>query len=223
MAYTRTNPDKTQLARSPSVRGLTLCLLVLALGLLGWRALSMFSAPVPVANAHAFTPLAETLTGPGHVRVESDPNGALLILIDGPEGALSNALVTRLRNLASRLYPDAPPATIEQYPFADGATPRPSSTDLAELAVLLLIAGGLALSLGRSIVRAPNHLPDLTTPAHPPASFHPPSLQSVSEPAHAAPPAQLDTVEKAADLAQEDPEATAAIIRQWLHREEGRA
>ena len=92
MSYVRARLTQTQVqTQSISQQKLAFALLVLTIGLLGWRALTVFTAPDSMTAPSAFERMAETVTGPHEVRVEQGENGALVILIDGPAGALASA------------------------------------------------------------------------------------------------------------------------------------
>lgn len=201
--------------------GLCFALLALAIILLGWRTITVFTTPPSKAAPSAMAAMVETITGPGRARIAQGADGAFLILIDGPVGALASGDVAKLRALAAALAPDAPPAIINQYPFAAGTPLRPGQAALGEigaLCLLVVLAGWLALTLPH---KAGNAAPVQISPQ--PDDHHtarPPALTARNIPASAPP---LSPVEKAAHLAQTDPEATAAIIRKWLRQEEGHA
>lgn len=224
-ARSKSRPSRAGATRNASPQGLAFLVLGLALLLLGWRALTVLTAPAQNQINPAFTAAAETITGPDKLRVVEGDNGQLLILIDGPEGALASADATKLRQLAETLYPNAPPATIRQYPFAKGTPANPKTADLAELGVLMvlvLLAGGLIFRISSSA--KPDFEADTTLSHHPRARAVPvnqtPALSAVPVKRSASP---QSPVEKATDLAQKNPEATAAIIRKWLRQEESRA
>jgi len=202
---------------APLWRKLAFAVFALAIGLLGWRGIAIFTAPAAPAPSSAFERIAETVTGPHQVRVEQGETGTLIILIDGPVGALSKADAEKLRSLAGALYPSAPPAIINQYPFASGTLTRPSNGALGELAalgVLVLLSGWLVLTRitqDRASVQIPEKTPSIAPETTLPAK----TLKPLHEP--------VSPVDKAAQLAQKEPEVTAAIIRKWLRQEEGHA
>lgn len=193
--------------------------LILALGLAGWRTVQVFTA-APSDPGSPFVQLAETITGPGRVRLGEGTDGNLLILIDGPAGALSGDTANRLRGLAARLYPDARPPTIQQYAFAPGTAGRPTNAELAEIAILALLAG---LAGWFVLAFRPNE-PGLAGYAASPRALPPANDTSSTVPLRPAPEmpalAQIDPVENAALLAEQDPRTTAAIIRNWLRGRE---
>lgn len=194
-------------------------LFVLALGLLGWRSVAVFTAPAAPVTASPFATLIETVTGPGTVRIAAGETGQMLVLIDGPEGALSNANLSQIRQMASALYPDAPTPSIRQYPFADGLAARPSTAELGELgalALLTVIAGWFALTAA-SLRVTPSQM-DRTLPSSPrerrDALLAQPSALSTAD---------AGEVDAAMALAAKDPRAAAAIIKTWLSTESGHA
>lgn len=207
-----------------TLRGPAFVLLALTLGLLGWRALAVFTIPALTPPASGLTAMVETITGPNRVRIAEGTDGARIILIDGLDGSLSKADITKLRELTSALYPDAPPAIIRQFPFAGGHLLRPDKILLAELAILGLLAG---FTLWFVMYLAPG-TPRATGPLREPETHRLPALRASPAKAQPAirpltPRHELSPVEKATQLAQTDPETTAAIIRKWLQQEGSRA
>jgi len=220
-ARLKDTPAALPRADAATWRKLAFALCLLASGLLGWRAIAIFTAPASSAAPSSFERIAETVTGTHQVRVEQGENGALLILINGEIGALANADVTKLRSLAAALYPSAPPAIVRQYPFATGALARPSNSALGELGVLgllVMLSGWLVLSLTGQKTES--------TQAHRKTHSAPLAEQPVSHKqlkAETPAPELISPVDKALQMAQKDPEATAEIIRIWLRQEEGHA
>ena len=219
MAHARAD-FKTQ--ASPT-RFLVMGMFVLAFGLLGWRALNVFTATPAQGPPSELSSLVETITGQNRASTALSETGTPIILIDGAEGTLSTVEVARLRELASALYPTAGPAIIKQYPFASGTPTRPGPAALAELAALAIfvgLTGWFALTGTQSARKAElmSTLPDslLSTralAADPPAAARSPATANTAQ----------DPLARAAEIARKDPKATAAIIRNWLHREGGHA
>ena len=200
-----------------ALRKLAFALFALAIGLLGWRALAIFTAPAAPGPSSAFERIAETVTGAHQVRVEQGENGTLVILIDGPVGALASTDIEQLRSLAGALYPSAPPAIVRQYPFASGPLTRPGNDDLGELTalgLLVLLSGWLVLTCLIQD-RTPEQIPTQAPSAAPETTLPTKTLKPLHEP--------VSPVEKATQLAQKDPQTTAAIIGKWLRQEEGHA
>lgn len=200
----------------PSARLLAVCVLLIACGLLAWRAVSVFTTQAVSAPASEFTQLVEAVAGTGNVRIAQAETGQMLVLIDGPSGALSNQTATQIRQMATLLYPDTPAPAIRQFPFADGAMMRPGHAALAELAalgILIALAAGLVLTL-----RAPHATSEPmqteTLPDTRPGQRRTPQM---ALPDHAAP--DDPEVAAALQLASRDPKATAALIRTWLKPE----
>lgn len=206
---------------------IALAIFALALGIFAWRAVSVFTMPPPpAAAATELGQLAETIVGPGQVRVAKADNGAIIFLVDGPPGELSRADVVKLRELATLLHPNSAPASVRQYPFAVGTPAQPTREALLELAamtILLGLSGFFALMLTqnsrtRSAMQSEPANPqerrssDDSTPAAR-ASRRPSRI--VTKPRH--------SIETATELAQRDPKLTAAIIRKWLQQQESTA
>jgi len=214
-------------AHTSPARFLVMGMFVLALGLLGWRAVTVFTAAPTQAPASELSSLVETITGQNRASTALSENGTPIILIDGPEGTLTTLEIARLRELASALYPAGGPAIIKQYPFASGTPTRPNSAALAELAALATLAGltgWFALTMTQSARKA-EPMPALPVS---PLSAHTqkaemPAKALVPTPAHSAQAPAQDPLARAAEIARKDPKATAAIIRNWLHREGGHA
>lgn len=197
-------------------------LFVLALGLLGWRGVAVFTAPAAPETASPFASLVETVTGPGTVRIGTGETGQMLVLIDGPPGALSNAQLSQIRQMAGALYPDAPPPSIRQYPFAEGLAPRPSTAALGELgalALLTVIAGWFALTVAP--LRATSSQMTPASPSNASERRATPSAVTGRRTAHS--PAETGEVDAAMALAAKDPRAAAAMIKTWLSAESGHA
>jgi hypothetical protein len=202
---------------------LAYALFALALVALGWRAVSVFTSQAAPVTKSEFAIVADALIGPGKTRVIEGDAGTRLILIDGLEGSLSSANITRLRELAGALYPDAPTITIKQFEFADGSPGKPDAATLGELAwlgLLVMLSAWLAF-------RTPAATAALASA--PPASAYlaqtpPPQQRTVRSQSPDVPPArQKIQLEQVAALAQDKPHETAAIIEKWLRQEEGSA
>lgn len=201
---------------------LALAVFVLALGLFSWRAVVIFTIPASAPAPTGLSSLVETVTGPGLARIARSENGAVIILIDGPEGTLSTADTARLRDLVSVLYPASAPAIIKQYPFAPGTPKRPDTAALAELsalAILLGLSGWFALTVAGSkrksvpmLTNAPQ--PETSALVQRPASIAQPAPSSKSAPEQAA----HSALEQAGAIARENPKITAKIIANWLHQ-----
>lgn len=215
--------SKVSLEQTTSpMRMAALGLFVLAGALLGWRAVDVFTAPSGPEIASPFTALVETVTGAGTARVAAAESGQMLVLIDGPEGALSSATVTQISQMASALYPHAPPPIVRQYPFAVGVAARPADTALGELAalgLLTVIAGWFALTLS-SARASPAPMEHVSSPS--PRNLRQMPLETPAASAQAS-LAAPSSVEEAVELATGDPRATAAIIKTWLRQEGGHA
>ena len=204
----------------PSAKLLAVCALMVACSLLAWRAINIFTTPSVAAPPSEFTQLVETVAGTGNVRIAQAETGQLLVLIDGPSGALSNQNATQIRQMAALIYPDTPAPSIRQFPFADGAMMRPGNAALAELAalgILITLSAGLVLTL-----RAPHAT---SKPMQTDAPSHTsPGQRRAAQLALPTQAAQQDTdIAAALQLASRDPKATAALIRTWLKPEGGHA
>ena len=219
MAYAREDFK----AQASPTRFLVMGMFALAIGLFSWRALNVFTATPAQGPASELSSLVETITGQNRASTALSETGTPIILIDGPEGTLTTVEIARLRELASALYPAGGPAIIKQYPFANGTPTRPGPAALAELAALAVfvgLTGWFALTVTQSARKAElmSTLPDspLSTRAPaavPPAAAHSPATANTAQ----------DPLTRAAEIANKDPKATAAIIRNWLHREGGHA
>lgn len=207
---------------------LVIAMLVLAFGLFGWRAMAVFTSPqshAPTSSASGeLTALVETVTGPNKARIAISQSGAPIILVDGVEGTLSSADAMRLRSLASALNPDAPPAIIRQYVFADGTPARPNAAalgELAALAILLGLAGWSALTVTqttrKSLPMSPRPYPSDQAPAPRAAQGLAPIISPTGEPSDIK--HQNNALDRASALARDNPQATAAIIGTWLRQE----
>lgn len=216
--------DRAQLGSRPArSRDFAVCIFVLAIGLLGWRAVGVFTSPPTQSATPALTALVETITGAQTTQIAITDTGAALILINGPENGLSAADAGKIRQFAATLSPNAPPPVIRQFEFAAGAPTRPDMAELAELAllgVLVILSGMLALARRVQSVR-PN--PAIVAAANDDRA-QVSSLAPMAAKHRALSPASVSalpqSVDQAIKLANNNPQKTAQIIRQWMRQDE---
>ncbi|MEM1105606.1 MAG: hypothetical protein AAGH87_04380 [Pseudomonadota bacterium] len=188
--------------------------LVLALGVLSWRAADRFAtAPPTPAGASAaelrLTGLLETVLGANQVRVHqalrADKSQSFLVLLNaqGPGSVFDESRLTSLLNEALAIDPLAgDTVTFEYAAFATGpAVPWPLQA-WAELAALF----GICASLGGAL---------MTPVSRPPPRVAEPSVRPKAE---AGPNLPVDPLPRrlAAQRMAEDPSHAAQIIRRWL-------
>lgn len=208
-------------------------LCALAFGLLAWRCLSIYSAPLTLDSQHPLSELVAAIVGPGNAQISETANGNLLILLNGPAGAIDPVVATQLTDIvqAASIHETGP--VLKQFPFATKAGFNPTETELTELAGLGLLAS-LALMLAfasrsqASAMPAPDHA---HTPAKLPQSYMSEFADIFSD-ASSPPPfdvgPQLAPVElmdaeasphalaDAQRFAQANPDVTAKVIETWI-------
>jgi hypothetical protein len=203
----------------PLVPALAAFALLIALGLLGWRAAALFSqASGDVARGPAETALYATLepvAGKGHLRLAltRDAAGArtVFMLLDSASNA-DRAQLQGVAALAAGLSAEAGDRVIiEETAFASTSA-VPGIAGWAELAALsgLALLSGLIWSVSlRTATTAPAAIPAI--PAAPDAPLPRNDLTAARRPVAAAPPPSA-----AADLARTDPAGAADILREWM-------
>lgn len=212
-------------SRPAGRRDIAVCICILAFGLFGWRAIATFTNTPAQSTAPALTALVETVTGALTTRIAISDTGAALILIDGAENGLSAADASKIRQFTAAIYPDAPPPTIRQYPFATGTPGRPAQSALIELGLLFVLS---ALSLWIAVSARPEPVEDDTIDAANDDDRITRSTLSrvgprapISQPERQHPrQAQSQTLSQANKLAENNPKQTALIIRKWLRQDE---
>ncbi len=211
MAVPDTIAGHAQRDRLRLLAGLVSGLCLLALGL---RSVALFTAPAPTSPASGIVTLAESVTGPGRVRIGDSGSGGLIVLIDGPETPVEPVLAGRLTRILSTVAPDRD-IQFDRFPFARGASPRPSLAGLGELAAL-----GLAAALAGWLVLTMQAIGP--TPADMIRSRIAPALPRLREPAAdpqvraPGPRGRPRASDEAASLAAANPARAAAVIRGWL-------
>jgi len=202
-------------------------LCALALGLLGWRGLAIFTNPPAAPSPHPLSAMVETVVGPGNARISATASGELLILLNGPVGAIDPATAMRLTEIASAISATGSAPLIKQFPFAREAVSAPTQTELAELSILGLIAGlafYCALAMRSAAAFADRTPKPISGSMQMPSAFlgataAPPPFDNGP---HIAPanlmPGQANekSLADAQRFAQDNPEVTAQVIEHWI-------
>ncbi len=206
---------KTQ---SPYPRLIALAALILAAGLLSFRAYDVFGAvksdPVGSALERELTYLLEPITGAEKVRVSvtGRVDRTVLVMIDGEMGSDLRAPRTQIESIliASLGFdPASDTLTLTQFPFARGVGGSLTALEIAELTGL----GLLCAMLFASLVGAPS-APARTETTEPAPRRAPSVVQPARLP---APPTSMDAdLNDAAKLAESNPNETASLVRDWL-------
>jgi len=206
----------TQTDPSRRLRALAIAGAALAFGLMAWRGASVLTANVPAEPAsqqdrHILN-LIEPVTGPGNARVSvrySGENGgrSFLVLINGAETNASPYAprIESLLTAGAGYEPASDKLTLQQFPFAQGASAAPQPAEIAEIAalgLLTLLLCFLGLSPRREAPRQAEALPQSE------------GAQSPTE-IMTRKPAPLKT-SRAAQAAAEDPAKAAEVIRKWM-------
>ena len=213
-------PDQSALKSSNPLLVWSLC--VLALGLLGWRCVAIFSsAPEPVTD-HPLAEIVSVVVGAGNAQISETASGDLLILLNGPSGAIDPGVEARLTEITKTIggTPNAP--ILKQFPFAEQAF-APTQAELAEVSVLGLLTSlafflAFAMRGGQSAVPEVSDWHDLE--AAPPLDSPPPPPFD-SAPVLTKIDGQLGqpdprTLADAQSFARANPDVTAKVIERWI-------
>ncbi|MEM9842626.1 MAG: hypothetical protein AAF767_08250 [Pseudomonadota bacterium] len=205
--------------RTPSTRLLALFALILATGLLSFRAYDVFrgetSDPVGSATERELTYLLEPITGAQNVRVSIQgysPKTVLIMINGAPKDDLSD-LRPRLEAIliaAIGFAPETDTLTLKQFPFAQGTSGEVTSAQALELIAL----GALSILLLATLL-----MPD-ARPQDPVVADDQPVRRLAPKPRQHAARQSPTEIDAAARLAQSKPNETAALIRGWLMRAE---
>ncbi len=212
--------------KTPTTRILTLIALFLAAGVLSVRAADLFTAPVQAPQSGSATEqslinLLEPIAGAGNIRVSIHGRfeRTVLVLFNGPQAATaaSEAIMLEIETItkaALALDTTRETLTLSQFPFATTSQASISSLKMAELVGLGLLCALLTVMLisppGRADAEHKALPQDVTA--------QPGNLRLVKE----TPAAQVDTdIDRAAQIAVNDPSGTAQLIRQWIGDGEG--
>lgn len=206
---------KTQ---TPYPRLIALAALILAAGLLSFRAYDVFggveSEPVGSALERELTYLLEPITGAEKVRVSvtGRVDRTVLVMIDGDMGSDLRTQRTQIENIltASLGFDPARDAlTLTQFPFARGVGGSLTVFEIAELTGL----GLLCAMLFAGLIGAPSASARTETPDPAPRRAQP-VLQPARLP---APQTSMDAdLNDAAKLAEANPNETASLVQDWL-------
>ncbi|MBK8200551.1 MAG: hypothetical protein IPK75_19600 [Acidobacteria bacterium] len=196
-------------------RPLAMLACAVALGLLVWRGAVLLTGPgKPVSASPVEAALADVLApvaGPGLSRLSVTYNAeggrTVLLLLDETASDRIPDL-QRIAALAAGINPaQGDRLVIETIAFAGGLPGRPDAaawTELAGLALLVLVSGALAVLSGKS------------APVAGPVSqvIDPPIVSSAPE--RVRPLRPVAVPDAAVDLARRDPAQAAAIVRGWI-------
>lgn len=192
-----------------SARWITGLLLAMSIGLFAARGIDIYTTPASsAANQTDLSSVVESLVGAGHVRISDTGNGDIIVLLNGPENEIDDALSNRITKLIKAAEPNRA-ITLEQFPFAEGTTPTPSMVDTAELIALAIFAG-LTAWLGLTSLRQSTTTESMSEPSQ----HHVPRQMPIERPPQ--PPLRAN-IDEAANLARRKPAHAAAVIREWLH------
>ena len=212
--------------KTPTTRFLTLIALFLAAGVLSVRAVDLFTAPTQAPQTgstteQALTSLLEPVAGPGNIRVsvQGSFDRTVLILFNGPKVATtaSEALTLEIETITmAALALDAArdTLTLSQFPFVNTSQVTITSLEMAELVGLGLVCVLLTIMLiappSQTVADQKTQPQDIAPP--------PNTLRLVKD----APAPQVDAeIDRAAEIAVNDPTGTARLIRQWIGDSEG--
>lgn len=207
-------------------------LCVLALGLLGWRCMAIFSSPTDTSNQHPISELVAAIVGPGNAQISETASGDILILLNGPEGMVDRMIAARLTDITQTISATGAGPILKQFPFAEQAGFNPTPAELAELAALGLVSllslflafnartlqSGTAddmLSLFESAARLRSdatHPANLATSPPPPFDTAPVLTPIASTPSEAGP----RSLANAQSFAKANPDVTAKVIERWI-------
>ena len=215
-------PDPSEIRSASPVLVWALC--VLALGLLGWRCVAIFSsAPEPVAD-HPLAEIVSVVVGAGNAQISETASGDLLILLNGPSGAIDPSVEARLTEITKTIggTPNAP--ILKQFPFAEQAF-APTQAELAEVSVLGLLAS-LAFFLAFAMRGGQSAVPEVSDYVRHDLDAAPPFDSPPPPPFDSAPvltkidgqPSQPDprTLADAQSFARANPDVTAKVIERWI-------
>lgn len=203
--------------RAPTTRILTLAAIILAAGVLSFRAFDLFAnskaEPVGSSLEREITYLLEPLTGAGDVRVSVSgrTDRQILIMMNGDVGEDLRALRTQVESVlgASLGYdPQTDTLTLTQFPFARGVGSSFTLFQIAEftglslLTILLLLIYTAPTRTAAPVKTAP--------PVEPETTFRRLDRVELSE---REPPSDLRS---AARLAESRSEDTARMVRGWM-------
>ncbi len=200
--------------KSPTTRILALIALCLAMGAFSLRSIDLFSGS---DQARAATPieqslvnLVEPVAGYGNVRisVHGELNRTILVLLNQTEAAVGQQeQVELIIKAATGFNPEADTLTVTQFAFANGLGTGLSPLQLLELLVLGLASACLTALLLVPARHEADMLPIARKPISPPDQ--PPSVRAIA-------PASSREIDRATELAADDPAGTAQLIRQWM-------
>jgi len=207
--------------KTPTTRILTLIALFLAAGVLSIRAADLFTTPAQApqngsATERSLINLLEPVAGTGNIRVSIHGrfDRTVLVLFNGPQVATedSEAITLEIETItkaALALDTARETLTLSQFPFATTSQASISSLEMAELVGL-----GLLCALLTVMLIAPPSRTDAEHKTLPQdVTAQPSNLRLVKEP----PAAQVDAeIDRAAQIAVNDPTGTARLIRQWI-------
>ncbi|MEQ3745189.1 MAG: hypothetical protein ABNH53_03015 [Henriciella sp.] len=203
--------------RTPTTRILTLAAIIIAAGVLSFRALDLFASPAAPINGSALEQrainLLEPLIGNNAVRVSiaGTEGRTILILLDGPAENLDPSLKANIEVILTASVGYGAPRdtlTIKQFPFAAGTGTRLSPLQMAEFTGLGLLCMTLLASL---MLQNRSATPAEMQPSQLPAK----RASRPQQPEQASTLASPD-IAKAADMAERNPSDTVHILRNWM-------
>ncbi|MEO9970302.1 MAG: hypothetical protein ABJG15_10875 [Hyphomonadaceae bacterium] len=119
---------------------LALGLCILALGLMVWRSVAIFTDQPHTPSTHPLAVLVETVVGTGNAQISETANGELLILLNGPVGAVDPAIAARLNDIVQTISSSGGAPVVRQFPFAQSPRTAPTTAELTELSALALLS-----------------------------------------------------------------------------------
>lgn len=206
--------------KSSTTRLLTLIAFFLAVGVLSLRTVDLFTAaPAAQTVGHsterALTNLLEPIVGTGNVRVaiRGAPERSFLILVNAPrtQTAASEIAASDIRAViaaSTGFQAERDTLTITQIPFARSVSGQLSTLDMLEFIGLGLLCAALLVVL-ISPAQTETSQPE-TRPATDPIRPRPVAITPTDE-----------NVDRAGNLAANDPLGTARLIRKWMGSSEG--
>ena len=207
--------------RTPTTRILTLAAIILAAGVLSFRALDLFASPAPAPTGSAIeqkvTSFLEPMVGKDAVRVSitGKDKRRTLLLIDGPENGSTEQLQTDIEALLKAsigFNAERDQLTIKQIPFAAGTGTSLTPLQMAEfsgLGILCITLLALLMMQSRQVITTPEPARQRLEPEAKLQTA--PRLQTAPE------------ISNAARLAEQNPEQTVHILRKWMSETEDAA
>lgn len=227
-----TKPAESDVSGTQRIRAICAIAAFVLLALATWRATDVFTQPVisdaPISvEQQKLLHVIEPLAGAGNVRLSVRRAGAgsrdFLVMVDTSTsaarglGADIEAILTKAAGFSPK---NGDTLTVQEFAFAQGASARPGTQDLAQLGIMGLLI--FLLSWGAFAPLPSRAAPEVTSRKKSKRQT------SVDAPRRPRPVAvdigqsEPSRVSAAARTAQNNPEETANVIRAWMQNPETR-